>query len=148
MITSGRRTGRSRTGAAAVEFALCGGIFIMMFFGILELSRAMMVTHVLNLAATAGARVGACGSPTEKADTMATRVETQVTAELALGGITNLTSPTTVKVNGSTASAGHTMASGDVVLVTVTAPADKVGWFALHIASSVSFQGIATSIRE
>jgi Flp pilus assembly protein TadG len=46
----------NRAGAAAVEFAMIAPLFILMFFGIVEFGRGMMVQQVIIQASREGAR--------------------------------------------------------------------------------------------
>ncbi len=48
---------RSERGAAVVEFAVVLPILLSFLFGIMEFGRIMMVSHTLNNAARAGARI-------------------------------------------------------------------------------------------
>lgn len=50
---------QNRQGAAAVEFALIAPLFILMFFGIIEFGRAMMVQQIVIQASRDGAREAA-----------------------------------------------------------------------------------------
>jgi Flp pilus assembly protein TadG len=54
-----KRPRRHRKGAAAVEFALVAPLFVLMFFGIVEIGRGMMVQQVLIQASREGAREAA-----------------------------------------------------------------------------------------
>lgn len=53
-----RINSNSRTGAAAVEFALTLPVLLLLLFGGYELSRANMMMHTAEAAAYEGARVG------------------------------------------------------------------------------------------
>ena len=48
--------GHKRRGAAVVEFAVVAPVLFLVIFGIIEFGRAMMVSHLVNNAARAGAR--------------------------------------------------------------------------------------------
>src|SRR4051794_25329721 len=50
------RAASPRRGASAVEFALVAIIFLMFFFGILEVSRLLFVRNMMDNAAREGAR--------------------------------------------------------------------------------------------
>lgn len=50
--------GRSRTGIAMTEFAICALPFFMLIFGIMEFGRLFMVIQSLNAAARIAARAG------------------------------------------------------------------------------------------
>lgn len=50
---------KERRGAAAVEFALIAPLFVIMFFGIIEFGRAMMVQQIVVQASRDGAREAA-----------------------------------------------------------------------------------------
>ena len=68
-----RINSNSRTGAAAVEFALTLPLLLLLLFGGYELSRANMMMHTAESAAYEGARLGIV--PGASADTV--RAETQ-----------------------------------------------------------------------
>lgn len=51
-----RKRPENRRGAAAVEFALVGPLFILFVFGLIELGRLMMVQQILCEASCAGSR--------------------------------------------------------------------------------------------
>jgi Flp pilus assembly protein TadG len=58
-LLPGRHAGRSRPGAAIVEFAFVLVLFLLpVMLGMIELSRAMMVKQTLTAAARKGARTG------------------------------------------------------------------------------------------
>ena len=58
LTKSRRRNGSSRHGTTAVEFAFVGPIVFLLFFGVIELGRGLMVVHLLNNAARIGCRTG------------------------------------------------------------------------------------------
>lgn len=165
MILSNEPRRRSRGGAAAVEFAMCGSFFLLLFFGIVELSRAMMVTHILNIAALYGARVGSTGSPTETESDMTTRVTNALTGSsgwMTTNCPSDVTAAATVNVYVAPApttaalaspsmvspSQSHTMSKAELIQVVITVPLSKVSWATLYISSSTTLGGSATTLRQ
>ncbi len=59
-LSPSRRLGSpaARAGAAAMEFAFVGPVFLFLVLGVVEVGRALMVQHLLTNAARAGARTG------------------------------------------------------------------------------------------
>ena len=59
-----RRRGKSRRGAAAVEFALVATVFFMFVFAIFEIGRLAMLQQIMGEACRQGARraIGASGA--------------------------------------------------------------------------------------
>ncbi len=72
---------RGEAGGAVVEMAVVMPILFMFLFGIVEFGRIMMVSHSLNNAARAGARVAVLPGATNAA------VETAIRNELAGTGL-------------------------------------------------------------
>ena len=72
-----------RRGTATVEFALVVPVFLLVIFGGIELSRAVMVKHMLEEAARAGCRVATVQNP-ERQDVLDI-----VEAAMSRGGITD-----------------------------------------------------------
>lgn len=122
--TSARR-GRSRRGAAAVEFAVTAPVLFLLFFGMIEGGRATMVQHLLTNAARDGARTAVLAGST------AEEVQTQVTNYLAESKV----SGATVTVTPSTLS---TADIGDPISVNVRVAFDDVSW----LGSGQIFGGI------
>lgn len=128
----------ARRGATAVEFAVVIPVFLFLIFGIAEIGRAYMVTHLLNNAARNGCRTGILSS---KANTDITSA-----VDSALSGkVSGYT--TTVKVNGTVANAS-TAASGDELTVTVSVSASKVTWLPVAKFLTGSLTGSYALRRE
>jgi TadE-like protein len=66
MQFSRRQATYRRKGAAAIEFALVSPLLILLIFSSLELGRAVMVRHMLEEAALAGARVATTDNATKQ----------------------------------------------------------------------------------
>jgi Flp pilus assembly protein TadG len=128
-----------RRGATAVEFALVSPIVLLIFFGLVEVARGLMVAHLLSNAARLGARAGVIeGQSTAN-------IQSVVTAALAAQGISSDT--VTVQVNdGSTdASAAN---PGDEITVLVTVPVSKVTWIPTGSFLGGNLSGQYTLRRE
>jgi Flp pilus assembly protein TadG len=108
-----------RNGATVVEFAVAISIFIVLVFGIVEVGRGFMVTHLLSNAARNGCRTGILASSSN------TDVNSAVSNTLSLEGINGAT--TTVKVNGVVADVS-TAQSGDQITVVVSISASQASW--------------------
>jgi Flp pilus assembly protein TadG len=135
-----RRFGRSRRGATAVEFAFVGSTVFLIFFGVLELGRALMVSHLLTNAARAGARAGVVEG------TSTTSIKAVVTS--ALSGVGISTENISVQVNDGSTDASASKA-GDEITVKVTIPASSVSWLPWQrFTSSTTLSGQYTLQRE
>lgn len=112
-----RRGSSSRTGAAAVEFALICPVLFLVFLGVIEFGRAMMVSEILNTAVRTGCRAG----------TMIGATNSSVTSGVTqcLTGISGTT--TTIQVNGATGDVS-TAARGDSISVQLQVPYSSVSW--------------------
>jgi Flp pilus assembly protein TadG len=82
--------GRERRGAAAVEFALCASIFVMLIFAIIEFAGLLQIQHAVRQAALEGARTGIT------LDATATSTQAQATNILNMSGLTAASTPTVV----------------------------------------------------
>jgi Flp pilus assembly protein TadG len=103
----------------AVEFSIVALIFFAIVLGLIELSRALMVKHLLTNAARQGCRAGIVeGSGTSD-------VSNAVNAVLAAQGISG--DSVTVTVNDGSGNMSSIMA-GDEVTVKVTVPASAIMW--------------------
>lgn len=122
----------ARSGASAVEFALVIPVFLALIFGMAEIGRGFMVTHLLNSAARNGCRTGILSGKSNS------DVTTAVTNSLSGQGISGTT--TTVKVNGSVADVS-TAASGDEISVTVSVSGSSVSWLGTAMFLSGTLSG-------
>lgn len=107
-----------RRGVTAVEMAVVVPVFLFLIFGIAEIGRAYMVTHLLNNAARNGCRTGILSGKSDSDITSA--------VDSALSGKVSGYA-TTVKVNGTVANVS-TATSNDEVTVTVSVSAASVTW--------------------
>jgi Flp pilus assembly protein TadG len=109
----------ARQGTTAVEFAVAISIFVLLVFGIIEVGRGFMVTHLLANAARNGARTGILASSSNS------DVTTAVNNTLANEGLSGAT--TKILVNGAVADVA-TAQSGDQITVVVSMTADQATW--------------------
>jgi Flp pilus assembly protein TadG len=115
--TNHRRTSR-RSGVAAVEFAVILPFVMVLFLGIIEFGRMLMVQQIITNAAREGCRYAVLPGSTVSGS------RSVVTNYLTNAGIT-LSDPTnqvTVSPDPSTA------AQGTSITVTVTVPCNSVSW--------------------
>lgn len=129
-----QRNGRARqerSGAHTVEFAVVSSVFFVLVFGLVEISRAMMVSSLVNNAARAGCRTGTLPSKTND------NVTAAVDNVLSVGGVTGYT--TTITVNGASTNVSAA-SSGDTVTVQVSVPAANTSWLPsqLYIRNNIS----------
>jgi Flp pilus assembly protein TadG len=135
-----RRLNRHRRGTTAVEFAFVGSTVFLIFFGVLELGRALMVSHLLTNAARAGARAGVVEG------TSTASITSVVTS--ALSGVGISSENINVKVNDGSTDASASNA-GDEITVKVTIPASSVSWLPWQrFTSSTTLSGQYTLQRE
>ena len=118
MRISAHRIRKPRAGINVVEFAVVVPIFFLFVFGIIEIARGFMTTHLLTNAARAGCRLGILSG--KSTDDIKTAVNT------VLGQtITGFT--TTVTVNGKAVDAS-TAGSNDEISVVVSVPVADISW--------------------
>jgi Flp pilus assembly protein TadG len=115
----------NRTGAAAVEMAVCAPLLFLLVFGMIDIGRALMVQHLLTNAARDGARAAILEGVTSA------EVEQDLTDYLSLSSVPGATitvTPTDLQ----------TADIGDPVSVTCSVPFSSVGW----LGSSLYLEGI------
>jgi Flp pilus assembly protein TadG len=128
-----------RRGATAVEFAIMAPLLFLVFLGIIEVGRGLMVVHLLNNAAEAGCRAGI--------------VEGQSTANIASVVVNALKSvgvsgeSVTVQINDGSSDAS-TAAAGDEITVIAKVPVSSISWVPVPQFLSGSLQGQYTMRRE
>jgi Flp pilus assembly protein TadG len=128
-----------RRGATSVEFALVSPIVLLIFFGLVEVARGLMVAHLLSNAARLGARAGVIEG------TSTASIQSAVTSALSAQGISSDT--VTVQVNDGSADAS-TANAGDEITVLVTVPVSKVTWMPTGHLLSGNLAGQYTMRRE
>jgi Flp pilus assembly protein TadG len=135
-----RRLNRNRRGTTAVEFAFVGSTVFLIFFGVLELGRALMVTHLLTNAARAGARAGVIEG------TSTATIKSVVQSALTGVGISG--DNVTVQVNDGSTDASASQA-GDEITVKATISASSVSWLPWQrFTGSTTLTGQYTLQRE
>jgi Flp pilus assembly protein TadG len=122
-----------------VEFALVVPVFITIVFGILEVSRALMVQHLLTNAARAGARAGIIEGASN------TTINSAVSSALTNMGISGDT--VTVEINDNVADAS-TANPTDEITVLVSVPVSNISWLPVPLFLSGSITGKYTLRRE
>jgi Flp pilus assembly protein TadG len=115
-----RQSAKQRTGSHTVEMAMVLPVFFVFFFGLLEVSRGLMVNSLMVNASRVGCRIGSLPGKTN-AD-----VSTSISTALLAQGISGHT--TVIKLNGTATTAIENAVTGDTVTVEVTVPIDKVSW--------------------
>jgi Flp pilus assembly protein TadG len=130
---------RNRRGAAAVEFAIVGSVFVIIVFGMIEIGRVLMVQQILTNASREGARIAILDSPTPTA----TQVSSTVTTYLQNMGI----SGATVTINPTEPT---TAAYGAPVTVTVQVPFSNVSWLPsfMFVRANAKVKASAVMRRE
>ena len=114
-----RRNSSPRHGTTTVEFAFVGPIVFLLFFGVIELGRGLMVVHLLTNAARVGCRAGVIEG------TSTTSITNAVKSSLTGVGISAET--VNVQVNDGSTDASASKA-GDEITVTASIPMSSVTW--------------------
>ncbi len=135
IVRRNRKIGNPRYGATAVEFALVFPVFILMFFGIVEIGRGFMVKGLLDNVARKGCRIAILQG---KANSDVTSEVSAVLSSLKLSSTT-----TTIKVN-SVAADVSTARTGDLVSVTISVSASNITWLPSALYLKGTFSGICT----
>lgn len=130
----------SRTGATTVELALVLPVFLLIVFGMVEVGRGFMTSHLLTNAARSGCRVGIL--PGKSVSDMTAAVE----KTLANQGIDGYR--TTVQISGVVADNSTVVSSNDEIAVSVAVAIDKISWlpFSRYLRGNIT--GQFTLVRE
>ena len=123
----------NRSGAAAVEFALCLPVLFAFVFGILEFSRVTQLQQSVRLAAFEGARAGI------SLNASTTDVQTAVNKIMTATGITNYT--TTITPNPLTY-------SSTTVTVNVSLDPTQNAWIKWYVKSNNTVDATIVLQRE
>jgi Flp pilus assembly protein TadG len=107
--------GRTRVGAAVVEFAFVAPLFILLTLGMMEVSRMVMVKQILINASREGARLAVLPSVTS--EEVLAHVSQQLSAS-AVNGVQVTIQP--MELVGA--------AVGTPITVSLSVPAASVGW--------------------
>jgi Flp pilus assembly protein TadG len=133
------RKSAKRLGTTLVEFAIVISVFLLFIFGLIEIGRAFMVSHILTNAARAGCRQGILES------SATSDIDATVSSLLSTQGIQGAT--TTVKVNGAVVDASTANANDDIT-VSVSAPVSSITWVPVNQWLKGSITGQYTLKRE
>jgi Flp pilus assembly protein TadG len=118
LIMPGKSVARSRRlGATSIEFAVVGSVFFIVTMGIVEVSRGLMVQHLLTNAARQGCRVGVLEG--KSSDQIKAAISNTLSSQGINGDIV------TVLVNDDPADAS-TAQSGDAITVVVSVPVSAI----------------------
>jgi Flp pilus assembly protein TadG len=128
-----RRLNQDRRGAATVEFALCASILFMVFFAIIEFSRAWQLQQAVRQAAFEGARAGLT------LDAATADVTTAATTIMTAAGVSNAT---------ITISPSPLVYTSPTVSVTVSANPVSNGWFSRFFVTSNNISATVSLNRE
>ncbi len=128
-----------RQGAAVVELAVVIPVFFLFVFGLIEIARGMMTTHLLANAARAGCRQGILQNKSTS------NITSTVDSLLSAQGIRGAS--TTVKVNGAVADAS-TAKSNDDITVVVSVPVANITWVPVSRFLTGNITGQYTLRRE
>ncbi len=129
----------ARAGAATIEFAIVGPVFLFILLGLVEVGRALMVQSLLINAARDGARVGVLEG---KGNTDITNAVNTGLSGLGISG-----DSVQVQVNGVTADAS-TASANDEITVTVSVPVSSITWLPVPRFLSGTIYGQYTLRRE
>lgn len=127
----------SRTGAAAVEFAIVAPLFFLLILGIIEFARIFMVIQILNNGAREGARKAILPGATQAF--VDSTIENYMTNS-ALSGHTK-----TYFVNNSSTTNVTTAGAGDIIKVQISIPVDTISWLPTGFIGFVTGKGINLS---
>jgi Flp pilus assembly protein TadG len=135
-----RRNRASRRGTTTVEFAFVAPIIFILFFGVIELGRGLMVVHLLTNAARVGCRAGVIEGVST--NTISTAVKNSLT------GVGMSGENVSVQVNDGATDASASKA-GDEITVTASIPFSSVTWLPFgSFLSGKTLSGQYTLRRE
>jgi Flp pilus assembly protein TadG len=129
----------TRKGAAILEFAIVAPLIFLFVLGLIEISRGLMVTHLLTGAARKGCRLAVIEGKSNDDVTAA------VNATLGPAGISS--DSITVLVNDKPADAS-TAGASDEITVLVSVPVSAVTWVPTSNFLTGSLSGQYTLRRE
>ena len=137
----GRGTKRSaRHGTTAVEFAFVAPVVFVLFLGVIELGRGLMVTHLLTNAARVGSRAGVIEGVSTATITNAVKS--------SLTGVGISGENVSVQVNDGSTDASASKA-GDEITVSASIPFSSVTWLPFgSFLSGKTLSGQYTLRRE
>lgn len=128
-----RQRARTRSGATAVEFALCFPILLSVIFGLLEFSRVTQLQQSARLAAFEGARAGI------PLDATSTDVQTAVNKLMSAVNIPHYTTTITPAVLSYTS---------PTITVNITLSPTANAWVTWFVTSNSTISASVTLIRE
>ena len=133
MPSPASKRNRIRTGALAVEMAICLPLLLMLLFGCYEMSRANMILHATESAAYEGARVGILPGATQEKITLAT---SQILRTMGISDFEVEVSPAVIQRDTP------------VVEVTVRVPFAKNTLIPTMFIKDPTFRGVCSLTRE
>lgn len=125
-----RRFSPHRSGTAVVEFAIIAPVVVFLFMGMVELTRAVQVKHVLNDCVRSGARMAIQPGYTSA------QVTQNAKDILEDNGLPAKDAVVTILVNDKTTSEVMEAVPGDKISVQITIPASQVGWISSTFLSA------------
>jgi Flp pilus assembly protein TadG len=150
-----RKTPRRRSGAAAVEFALCLPLLMILLLGLWEVGRLIQLQQILSNAAREGARIAAQGitinsksTPTQiRVYSGTPGVQQTVVDYLNQAGVPMTTANTTVTfaylTGDTTLTEPYQASKGQQFKVTVTIPVSTLRW---SFATLLGLDTLSTSV--
>jgi Flp pilus assembly protein TadG len=139
-----------RKGAATLEFAVVAPVLILLFMGMLEIGRAIMVVNLVNTAARDGARRAALSNATA-ADVIATTRQSLSRSSVSSTNLT-ITVVSDANEDGTTENVTDlsTVPTGRPVGVRINVPFQDIGWLgrSLFIPSTRNLTDVALMRRE
>jgi Flp pilus assembly protein TadG len=133
------RNSSGRRGTTVLEFAFVGPIVLLLFFGLLELGRGLMVAHLVTNAARAGCRTGIIEGTSNSS------IRFAVNKNLRSVGLPNGT--VTVEVNDVVADAVIAQANDEITVI-VSIPSASISWAPFQRYLSGALSGQYTLRRE
>lgn len=113
---------RLRRGAAAVELAVAGPIFLMLIFGIIEFGRGMMVNNMVTTAAHEGARMAVLNGSTNSEVVSSIHAFMNSTLGVSPSNVTVAITTIPAEGNPDPANLVANCQTGDLVTVKVEVP--------------------------
>lgn len=127
---SKNRSTQDRRGTAGVEFAIIAPIIVFLFIGMVEVTRAVQVKHVLNDSVRSAARMAIQPGYTSA------QVTQNAKDILTDNGLPTTNASVTIKVNDTSTSEVKNAVAEDKISIQITIPASQVGWVSSTFLSS------------